>query len=67
MSTYRDNIQELIRSIWENYDKTGALRDCAVGMEKNACNNARGKLYDAAIALSELDNSLTADRANSKL
>ncbi len=63
MTTYRDDIQGIIRSIWKTYDQTGAMRDLASTDEKNAWNTARGHLYRAAIALSELDNNLEPERA----
>ncbi len=64
--TYRDHLQTTIRNIWAAYDDCSPLRDFACGSEKEAFNTARGKLYDAAIALGALDNALTRLRADTK-
>jgi hypothetical protein len=63
-TTYRDELQKLIRNIWDSYDNCSPLRDFACGNEKEAFNTARGSLYNAAIALGRLDDSLSQKRAD---
>lgn len=62
--TYRENLQNLIREIWTAYDRVGEGRDGA--FNQDPWNLARGKLYDAAIALSRHDDSLTQGQAKSE-
>lgn len=62
--TYRENLQELIREIWQAYDKVGGMRDAA--FDQQPFNDARGKLYDAATALSKHDNALSVGQADSE-
>lgn len=61
--TYREQIQTLIREIWKAYDECEGLRDCATLQEKDHWNFTRGRLYDAAQKLMNLDNSLSDARA----
>lgn len=65
--SYRDALQDLVREIWKAYDKTGGLRDVGIGCEKDLYNKARGKLYEAALAIGELDNLLSKERAEMTL
>lgn len=65
--TYRGAIQTVIRAIWTSYEDVGNLRDMATEDEKDSYNKARGRLYDAAIALGEMDNAMTRERANEAL
>lgn len=61
--TIRDEIQDLIRTIWVCYDRVGALRDACSLDEKEYCNKARGTLYDACQPLMKFDNTMTDVRA----
>jgi hypothetical protein len=65
--TYREHLQKLIRQIWNDYDTTGGLRDSASLEQKKYWNEARGKLYEAAIVLGKLDDSLTMQEASQKI
>lgn len=65
--TYREAVQNVIREIWNAYDKAGGLRDAALESEKDTWNTVRGKLYDAAIALSQMDNRMAPGRALAEL
>lgn len=67
VQTYRGAIQDLIRATWEAYDTAGALRDCAIQSEKEYWNTYRGQMYEAAQALSNLDNGMSHDVANRKI
>lgn len=64
MSTYRELIQDIIAQLDQAYDKCGALRDAAVGAEKEPFNFARGQIGEAMRKFHTLDNSLSDKRAS---
>lgn len=65
--TYREKIQELIKSIDSVYDEAEYLRDCATLDEKQYWNEIRKIFYDASSPLNKLDNRLSPERANMKI
>ncbi|MGQ0829417.1 MAG: hypothetical protein ACT4ON_13595 [Bacteroidota bacterium] len=65
--TYREKIQQMVAAINELYDEAEWLRDIATQEEKQYWNNHRRIFYDAAAPLRKLDNSLSDERASTKL
>lgn len=61
--TYREKIQDMIKTIETIYDDAEWLRDMATADEKNEWNKLRGIFYDAAAPLKSLDRFLTPERA----
>jgi len=54
--TYRQAIQIEIGAIEKVYDIAGALRDTAIGIEKDVFNEIRKQTRDLSLALQRLDN-----------
>jgi hypothetical protein len=67
MSTYRQEIQDMIREIAVINKSAEWLRDSADQKEKNVFNATRQALFNAEGYLRELDDSLSPDRANMEL
>lgn len=65
--TYREKIQKMIAQINELYEDAEWLRDIATMEEKEHWNYHRRIFYDASAPLRKLDNSLTQNRANTKI
>lgn len=65
--TYREAVQNVIREIWTAYDKAGALRDAATDNEKDTWNMVRGKLYEGAVGLVQMDDAMSEGRAMAEL
>jgi len=65
--TYRQAIQIEIGAIEKVYDIAGALRDTAIGIEKDVFNEIRKQTRDLSLALQRLDNRMADHRASIEL
>lgn len=65
--TYREKIQSIIKQIETVYDDAECLRDFATEDEKKHWNELRRIFYDADAPMRKLNNSLSQNRANTKI
>jgi len=61
--TYRNKIQSMIKAIDALYEEAETMRDLATLEEKKYWNAHRKIFYDAFLPLSQLDRSLSLQRA----
>ena len=66
-TTYREAIQRQQKALQEVYDNAEGLRDAATDGEKLIWNSLRGLMDTGASMLYRFDNSLSPERAASKL
>ena len=65
--TYREKIQQLIKTIQSIYDDAEWLRDIATEEEKHYWNEVRRIFYSADEPLSKLDNKLSQSRSDMEI
>jgi ABC-type phosphate transport system ATPase subunit len=61
--TYRQAIELEIKALDKVYDIAGALRDTAIGVEKDVFNQIRGNVGEVASQLRTLNNRMADHRA----
>jgi hypothetical protein len=64
ISTYRGELQRVIREAWKLYEAASPLRDVAIGAEKEFFNKFRGQMNDSILWLIRLDDSMSQERGN---
>ena len=66
-TTYREAIQRQQKALQEVYDNAEGLRDAATDEEKHIWNSIRGLMDTSVNILYRFDNSLSPERATTKL